>query len=114
MELAHQDFLPISAQSTISGSINCSSAAPAIASDAGSSIFISLTNPNYEGSIKYAIYSQATGHVESKGSLSKGNSKSVIIPASNTPHILRIQNQSECDPNHITPTLSFVAAVQQG
>ncbi|MCG7503187.1 hypothetical protein MHM83_15065 [Tenacibaculum sp. Mcav3-52] len=106
------DFLEIKSSSVISGNINCSSAAPAIASDPRSAIFIALTNPSYD-SIKYAIYNNQTGHVIASGSLSKGNSRSVIVPAQDVPNIVRIQNQSPCDTSGITPILSFSASIQR-
>ena len=112
-ELDTTNFLAQSV-SPISGTINCRTAAPAIGADAGSSIFIALTNTNPSGSVRYAIYNQLTGQAVDQGTLGKGNSKSVIIPAGNTPQVVRIQNQSSCDTNNITPVLSYAAVVQGG
>ncbi len=109
--LVSQDFLPMSSSAVITGTINCSSAAPAIATDPRTAVYISLTNLSYD-SVKYAIYDQMTGHVVSSGSLSKGNSKSVIIPASDNPNIIRIQNQSPCDSSGITPSFTYAASTQ--
>lgn len=98
--------------SPISGTVNCSTAAPAIGADAGSSIFIALTNTNPSGDVTYAVYNNQTGDRIAYGTLPKGNSNSVIIPAQNTPQIVRIQNQSPCDLNNITPVLSYSAVTQ--
>jgi hypothetical protein len=108
----NKDFLQMST-SVIQGTIPCMTAAPAIASDAGSSIIISLTNINSSSNVYYAVYNNLTGGVVATGSLPKGNSRSVNIPASNTGNVVRIQNQSPCDINNITPTLSYAAVVQQ-
>lgn len=105
------DFLPMSNSSVISGTINCSSAAPAIATDPRTAVYISLTNMSYD-SIKYAIYDQMTGHLVSSGSLSQGNSKSIIVPASDNPNIIRIQNQTACDTSGITPSLTYAVSTQ--
>ncbi|MBN2068079.1 MAG: hypothetical protein JW739_00415 [Opitutales bacterium] len=98
--------------SSVSGEIKCSTAAPAFGCDAGQAIFIALTNPNIDRSVSYAVYDQVTSHCIDSGSIGKGGSKSVIVPAADTPHVIRIQNQSSCDLNKITPKLSFYAAIQ--
>ncbi|MEL7002348.1 MAG: hypothetical protein AAFN93_06385 [Bacteroidota bacterium] len=106
----HQDFLPMASQ-PVSGTINCSSAAPAVATDPRTAVYISLTNMSYE-SVDYAIYDQMTGRLVTDGALSKGNSRSVVIPASDNPNVIRIQNQTPCDSSGITPSLTYALATQ--
>jgi hypothetical protein len=110
MELK-QDYLAISSNSVVQGTVTCSSAAPAIATDPRQALFIALTNPSKQ-SVQYAIYNDSTGTVVSSGTLSPGNSKSVIIPAQDVPNIVRIQNQSPCDASGVTPSFTYAASVQ--
>ena len=107
----HPGFLQMSDQIVVSGTINCMSAAPAIATDPRTAVFISLTNLSY-ASVDYAIYSQMTGNVIARGSLTQGNSRSVTIPASDNPNVIRIQNQTPCDASGITPSFTYAASTQ--
>ncbi|MGI2932274.1 hypothetical protein [Vibrio fluvialis] len=107
-----EEIIAISEESVVQGTIPCHSAAPTIGADAGSSIYIALSNTNRDHSVSYAIYNNLTGKKVESGSLSQGNSKSVIIPASDEPQIIRIQNQSTCQLNKITPKLTYSAVVQ--
>jgi hypothetical protein len=97
---------------TVAGTVACSSAAPAIASDPRTAIFIALANPSNTQSVSYAVYHFQTGKVVDKGTLPPGDSKSVIIPALDNPQIIRIQNQSNCDVSRITPTFTYAASIQ--
>ena len=106
-----KDYLAISSRSVVQGTIDCSSAAPAIATDPRQALFISLTNTSKQ-SVQYAIYNDSTGTLVSSGTLTGGNSKSVIVPAQDTPNIVRIQNQSPCDASGVTPSFTYAASVQ--
>lgn len=110
MELK-QDYLEISSRSVVQGTVFCKSAAPAIATDPRQALFISLTNPSKQ-SVKFAIYNDSTGTRVDSGTLSGGNSKSVIIPAQDVPNIVRIQNQSNCDASGVTPSFTYAASTQ--
>ena len=110
-ETLSKDFLAVSAQSVVSGSINCQSAAPPIGTDPRTALFIALTNMSYS-SVKYAIYNNLTGDLIDSGTLSKGNSKSVIVPAQDNPNIVRIQNQSPCETGGVAPQLNYSASTQ--
>ncbi|MGY5728536.1 hypothetical protein [Vibrio chemaguriensis] len=111
MEL-NEGIMPISENSVTQGTIPCHSAAPTIGADAGSSIYIALSNTNRDYSVDYAVYNNLTGTKISGGTISQGNSKSVVVPASDEPQIIRLQNQSSCGLNKITPKLSYSAVVQ--
>lgn len=106
-----KDFLPMSSAAVVTGTINCSSAAPAIATDPRTALYISITNLSYD-KVNYAVYDQMTGHLVTSGTLSKGNSRSIVIPASDNPNIVRIQNQTSCDSSGITPSFTYAASTQ--
>ncbi|KAB8153018.1 hypothetical protein EZY14_011595 [Kordia sp. TARA_039_SRF] len=110
MELK-EGYLPISSRSVVQGTIDCSSAAPAIATDARQALFIALTNPSKQN-VEYAIYNDSVGKVVASGTLTSGNSTSVIVKAQDNPNIVRIQNQSPCDASGVTPQLTYAASTQ--
>ncbi|WP_340065744.1 hypothetical protein [Ascidiimonas aurantiaca] len=110
-ETLSKDFLGISSHAVVSGVINCQSAAPPIGTDPRTALFIALTNMSYN-SVTYAIYNNLTGDMISSDTLSKGNSKSVIVPTQDNPNIVRIQNQSPCETGGVAPQLNYSASTQ--
>ena len=107
-----EEFLPMSNGATLAGTVPCSSAAPAIASDARTSVFIALSNPSNSQSVKYTVYHFQTGDVVKRGTLGAGGSDGFTIPATDNPQIIRIQNQSDCDISKITPSLTYAVSIQ--
>ena len=105
---------PAHAVSVVADVLNCDTERTLPPIPAGNAWFMSLANPNASGSVRYAIFDQRTSNVVDSGVLYKGDVTSKIIPAGNAPLIIRLQNNSGCDSNNITPRLDYAGIEQEG